>query len=476
MIANAFPPEGAAGVYRPLRFVRHLPCSGWHPHVVAADQYYYERYDPALLAMIPHQTEVVRVRGHDPWQAFQARRVVQLQNNGSSRNGGSKAPLRPTFRSSVRSYLSQKLRTIEAWSYHPDRSMLWIQPAVKATVALCASKQPKIIWATAGPVSSLIVAQKASQRTGIPYMIDFRDAWTITYNKFEASRPKWAILRDRKRMYRLLEGAQAVSFRYHTEAECYWHAYPGALNASRIHIIPNGYEGTVETFDVPKGELCRILYAGTLESYRYDTLLQALKTFKHQDLDRAAHLRMSFVGEEAENLMDQASALGVADLIEISGPKSHHEITRLQSEAHGLLILGRPSTMKGYELFAGAKLFGYLKVGRPIVGILPADETRKILRRVGSSTVADADSATEIVALLKRLVDAWSNDRLHLLAPDAVACAAYSAPQQTGALVRALEGMPAVDPFLPGRVVIPPSLRRDLSCGAWINSQSFARG
>lgn len=114
---------------------------------------------------------------------------------------------------------------------------------------------------------------------------------------------------------------------------------------------------------------------------------------------RAKHLRISFVGEETENLMEQASALSVADLIEVSGPKSHHEIMRLQREAHGLLILGRPSTMKEYELFAGAKLFGYLKVGRPTGGTLPADETRKILRRVGSSTVADVDSPTEIVAL-----------------------------------------------------------------------------
>jgi glycosyltransferase involved in cell wall biosynthesis len=277
-------------------------------------------------------------------------------------------------------------------------------------------------------------------------------------------------------MYRLLKDAQAVTFRYHTEAECYWRAYPGALNTSQIHIIPNGYEGTVEKFDVPKGEFCRILYAGTLESYRYDTLLQALRIFKHQDAVSAKHLRISFVGEESEKLLDQASALGVADLIEISGPKPHDEIMRLQSEAHGLLILGRPSTMKGYELFAGAKLFGYLKVGRPIVGILPADETRKILRRVGGSTVTDVDSPVEIATLLKRFVEAWSDEQLHLLVPDAVACEVFSAPQQTLALVRALEGLPSADPFIPGNVIIPPSLKEDLGYGAWINCQSFARG
>ena len=178
-------------------------------------------------------------------------------------------------------------------------------------------------------------------------------------------------------MYRLLKCAQAVTFRYHSEAECYWRAYPGALDAARIHTIPNGFEGTVEKYNVPKGNLFRILYAGTLESYRYDSLLERFECIKLQDPDKAAVLHISFVGEESESLFDQARLDGVADLIEISGPKSHHEITRLQSEAHGLLILGRPSTMKGYELFAGAKLFGYLKAGRPIIGILPPDEQEK---------------------------------------------------------------------------------------------------
>ena len=37
MIVHEFPPEGSAGVYRPLRFVRHLPSEGWRPVVIAGD-------------------------------------------------------------------------------------------------------------------------------------------------------------------------------------------------------------------------------------------------------------------------------------------------------------------------------------------------------------------------------------------------------------------------------------------------------
>ena len=65
MIAYFFPPEGSAGTYRPLRFVRQLSKMGWSTSVVSADPYHYERYDPDLLGLVPSETEIVRVRGRD---------------------------------------------------------------------------------------------------------------------------------------------------------------------------------------------------------------------------------------------------------------------------------------------------------------------------------------------------------------------------------------------------------------------------
>ena len=115
--------------------------------------------------------------------------------------------------------------------------------------------------------------------------------------------------------------------------------------------------------------------------------------------------------------------------------------------------------MKGYELFAGAKLFGYLKGGRPIVGVLPPDETKQVLIRVGVRTLADVDSVAEIVAVLQTLIEKWSTGDLASLAPDRKACEAYSSERQTAILVRALEGVPAEKPFIPGAQAIPPSLR-----------------
>jgi hypothetical protein len=448
MIAYAFPPEGHVGVYRPLRFVRHLTALGWRASVIALDTDHYVRYDPGLLVMVPSETEVIRVRGYDLWQGIQARRERRIRERLSRASVERVTRIRAEHHLRVRSFIREMVHTAEAWCYHPDMAMCWIRPAVEATVEICVRKRPNVIWATGGPWSSFVVAQHASQRTGVPYA--------------------WAQRRDRRTLYNLLKVAQAVTFRYETEAECYWRAYRGALDGSRIHIIPNGYEGVIDDFVAPDGDRCTILYTGTLSSYRYDTLLQALHWLKKSDPDRAGRLLLLFVGEGMEALANEAAALGLSDIVETAGSTSYTEVARLQREAHALLVLGRPPTIRGYELLAGAKLYSYLKAGRPIVGVLPPDETKNILHHVGVSTVADVDSPSEIVAVVGKVLDAWSTGTLSSLLPNRSACEAYSAERQIAALVRALEGVPAAEPFIPGSVEIPPSLRGEIGNGGWV--------
>jgi hypothetical protein len=304
-------------------------------------------------------------------------------------------------------------------------------------------------------------------RTNIPYVLDFRDAWTITYNRFEARQPNWAKHRARRDMHKFLSGAKAVVFRYGSEAECFWRAYPGALEPSRMHIIPNGYESPIEEVSFPVSDKCTILYAGTLPDYRYDTLLRALRLFKETDPVRARALRLLFVGEGTSVLATEVASLELTDIVETAPRKSHSEITSLQQQAHALLVLGRPSTMSGYELFAGAKLFGYLKAGRPIIGILPSDETRKILNRDGLGTVADVESVPDICRVLGTITENWAKGTLSALLPDRKACEAYSSGRQTAALVRALEGLPAEETFIPGANDIPPTLREVIGPNGW---------
>jgi hypothetical protein len=467
MIAYYFPPDGSAGVYRPLRFVRHLPARGWQPSVVTANGNGYARYDPQLMELVPKDVEIVPVSGDDIWQTIQAKRARRVKKRmaGSAENAAKlqRAHVRP-----ARSLLRKVVHTAEAWFYYPDLARPWIAPATRATVTICQQRRPNVVMVTGGPWSSFLVAHEVFQRTGVPYVLDFRDSWTLTSNEdFEALRPRWADRKDRRLLDGLFRDAQAVIFRYDSEAECYWRAYPDALNSAQIHIIPNGYEGAIERFQVAPGDRCTIVYAGTVIPYRFDTLLEGLSLLQRSFPAEARQLRLLFVGEGVERVGQAAASHGLTDMVETLEPVSSQEVARLQRNAHGLLLLGvRP--YQGFEL-CGSKLFGYLKAGRPILGVLPADESRNVLQRVGVSTVADWDSPLDIVKVIRDVLAAWSARTLSSLLPDPDRCRVYEAENQTRAVVRALEGLPALTPFIPGRAEIPDSLKRRIGDQGWIN-------
>lgn len=463
LVAYFFPPEGNAGAFRPLRFARNLPGFGWIPTVLTLHTNSYERYDPGLLAHVPKDVEIMRVPNTDPWNRLLERRGRSMRNKVACESRDVVERIHAAQLKPWRSVARNRLRQAEAWGYHPDLAMGWIAPAVKAGLKLCLSKRAEVVWATAGPISSFVVAQRISNSSGIPYVLDFRDAWTLTYNEFEERRPDWARRADRRRLYRLLKSAQAVVFRYASEAESFWQAYRGVFDPAKTYIIPNGFDGAIERSDIPTGECCSILYSGTLSGYRYDTFLGALSRMRSSYPELSKFLRINFVGEGSEEVANQARVSGLSELVTTSGQTSQQEVVRLSREAQALLLLGRPSSMRGYELIAGAKLFGYLKAGRPIVGILPRDESRQTLVQVGVPTIADADSVDEIVCVLRDVVEHWSQGALFKLLPNRAACETYSAESQTRELARALSGEVTVNRFKPGNQEVPPSLRDEVS-------------
>ena len=466
MIAYFFPPEGSAGSYRPLRFVRQLSKIGWSPTIIAADPYSYERYDPDLTALVPSDVKVIRVRGRDPWQALQNWRGAKFKKAISGTSIQVASEKRAAHYKPLRSLVRKVVRTVESSFYQPDLAKPWIRAAVSTGIAICRNKRPDVLWASAGPVSAWIVARKISRAMSVPYVLDLRDPHGLSYYDPDLKRPEWVARRMRRTMYRLFKDARAAVFLFGSVAECYYRAFPGALDPARIHIIPNGYEGDIDDSAAPTGKNFNILYTGTVVSYRYDTFLRALAKINGLIPAKAEKLRVKFVGEGMEELTTLAANLGLSNIVEVVGPTTHAEIRRLEREAHALLVFGRLSTIKGHELFAGAKVFNYLKANRPILGVLPRDETRNVLESVGVCTIADVDSPAEIAAQLEKLIDAWSREKLHFLLPDRAKCELYCAEQQTEALARALAGASATRPFVHGSAEVPPSLRETMTAQA----------
>jgi hypothetical protein len=463
MIAYYFPPDGSAAVYRPLRFLKQLVKKGWHATVVCCDPHQYERYDPQLLSQVPCEVAVVRVKVRDPWRALQTWRGVRMEKKLARSSPDKARQVVASHYVPWRSTLRETIRKVEAWIYRPDFAQPWIQPAAAQVQEVCHKSREHVIWATIGPLSSGLAAYRASIATGVPFVLDFRDPWGLDYYAEEVRRPDWARKADNRMMHRMFERAQAVVFMFESIAERYVRTFPEALDRKKIHIIPNGFEGEVETFCHATGTRCKVLYAGNMHTYRYDTLLEAIVRLKAKNLERAKQLHLMFVGEGLRELAHKVADLDITDLVEVSPPISQAEVRRLQQKVHALLVLGRAPGRKGHELVASAKLFAYLQAGRPVIGVVPNDETRRILEQVGSSIIADADSPSEIVGVFEKIIDAWSKGKLESLVPKRAACEVYSSERQTEALIRALEGTSPLAPSLLNEEDIPPSPRGELS-------------
>jgi hypothetical protein len=200
MISYFFPPEGSAAAYRPLRFLKELARKGWCATVVCCEPYQYERYDQKLLSQVPSDTEIVRVKGQDPWRAFQTWRGARVEHKLAASSPEEARQVLVGHHAPWRSKLREVVRTAEAWVYRPDIAMPWIRPAVDQIREACRRNRPNVIWATIGPLSAGVAAYRASVAAEIPYVLDFRDPWGLEYYDEEVRRPAWAKKVDRLTM------------------------------------------------------------------------------------------------------------------------------------------------------------------------------------------------------------------------------------------------------------------------------------
>lgn len=146
-----FPPLGGAGVQRVLKFVKYLPEFGWDVTVLTSSSRAYGVIDESLLADVPPEVRVVR------------------------------APELPTIE--LRRRLlnpAHRLRIPGAIDYvgWPDDVAGWLPFATATGLRLARGLRPNAVFSSAYPYSAHLVARTISRACRLPWVADFRDAWT----------------------------------------------------------------------------------------------------------------------------------------------------------------------------------------------------------------------------------------------------------------------------------------------------------
>ena len=243
--------------------------------------------------------------------------------------------------------------------FFPDRYVGWYPRLVKDGIALLREWQPDVIYATGPPFSTFLGASRLARKHGIPWIAEFRDRWT---DDPYFPPPKWRARLDIALESWLIRSASAL-----VTVSPPWVEFYKQKHAKNTVLAYNGFASEdfpTEALDSDPGPV-RIVHMGTVYAGRRDPqpLFQALATGGFDPKD----VRVCFYGRGLSFIRQIAERLGVEAFVELHPPVPYKESVEIQRRADVLLLLQWNNPREQGNV--PAKLFEYLAVRRPILGI-----------------------------------------------------------------------------------------------------------
>lgn len=149
----------------------------------------------------------------------------------------------------------------------PEPYLGWIPSVLRTALRLHREQRFDLVLATGNPFVSFAAARALGRLLRVPYVVDYRDAWTMNQFTEELSVPeggtamRWEgkVLRDAAEIVFVNDGMRR------------WHAERYPYAAERMQVVPNGWEPEImgrPEFVVPDPDVpLRFAYLGTVTSY-----------------------------------------------------------------------------------------------------------------------------------------------------------------------------------------------------------------
>ncbi|HEY3780263.1 MAG TPA: glycosyltransferase family 4 protein [Fimbriimonadaceae bacterium] len=377
IVSFFFPPYNAIGSVRVGKTAKYLIAQGHEIRVVGAKDCPF----PSTLELEIPESDVKYVQ----WVN------VGLEVDFTKKSAASAAfNMKPGM---VRSFLRVMARFYRNIANIPDGQIGWIPGAVKAGSATVEEWRPDLIFASAMPISSLLVGEKLSAKFNIPWVAELRDLWTDNhYNSY----PWWRMPIEKRMEKRVLNSCSGMVTVSKPLADTLAKKYPAP-----VQVILNGYdeddiaEGVVPT----KGLPLRITYTGNLYQFRRDPspLFEAIS----KDKSLADNLMLDFYGTDFAVLRQLIEKFQIDKCVQPHSAVSHKESLEIQQTADVLLLL-----LYNHPLEKGVltgKLFEYIGSGRPVLCIGGANsEAARLIQERGLGVATD--DPAEIAQQLKKWI------------------------------------------------------------------------
>lgn len=408
MIAYHYPPvKASSGIQRTLKFSEYLRDHDWEALILTVSPRAYEAVSNDQMGEIPPGMVVERAFGLD------------------------------TAR-----HLSVKGRYLR-WMAQPDRWVSWWPMGVLQGLRLIRRHRPRAIFATFPIATSLLIALTLHRLSGLPLVLDFRDA--MTEPGYPVNPSTWKI--HRRLETALIKACSRAVFTTDAARAMYAERYPDKP-ADCWTVIENGFdednfrsaEQGLETRPLgAEGQMVLVhsgvLYPAERDPRAFFAALQAMKKDGEISAERL-HIILRATGTD-DYYRTLLAEYGIDDIVSIEPVVAYRAALQEMMRADGLLLFQAAACNKQIP----AKLYEYARAGKPIIALTDfAGNTAGTLNRLQAPWIADIADAAQIRALLGTVIARWREGRLqgverHL----ADTC---SRRARSAELARLLDGLP----------------------------------
>ncbi|MFC4335321.1 glycosyltransferase [Salininema proteolyticum] len=383
-----YPPSRASGVYRAKTTADLFAESGWDVTVATADEGYFASLagstDPSL---VPGIDESVRVK-----------RVSPPSSEGS-------------VLASVRAGLGKRAdRRFEA-RFFPEKYWGWARRVLEESLREHSRRPFDLVLATGNPNSAFAVAQQFKERTGTPYLLDFRDSWTL--DLFTGKEAHAEDSADGRWERRCVEGAAGISFVNEPIREWYAARYPEA--ADRMTVVLNGWDEEYLDTEAQAGHgepgpHTDFAFVGTLTRQHLVKRMGAgLDALRRANPELGARIRLygylGYFEDSRAGLMRKLGLDGESGgdpAVEYRGPIPKSEISSVYARSDVLLFLAG-----GSKYVTSGKVFEYMATGKPVVSIhKKGSDAERFLRDYPLWFKPESLEADDVAAAMRSAADA----------------------------------------------------------------------
>jgi len=381
IIAAYFPPMGGGGVLRMTKLAKYLPALGWDVTVVCSDERAPEIVDASLLAEVPPEVRVVRVRG--PLRSI-GTRATSAASSGSASGSWLVRRLTGAGKTLVRSV------TI------PDRWLGWAWKVSRLDSATLG--HPDVILSSGPPHSAHLAAARLSSRLLVPFVVDLRDDWAD--NPFHWNPLPWHAPVESALERRVLGLAAAVVLVSEPSAADHQRRL-GSIGAAFV-AIPNGYDpDDVPPARAPADRPISFLFSGTLRSSQVTG--HFIEAFATETGSNDPPIRLEVLGRLAPAFAAEIASGLPAARWELRAPVPHRQALDEMAGA-GVLILFTGGGGAGANTMTG-KIYEYLAVRRPILLVGPEGPAADLVRSSSAGVVAGPEDVDRMRAAIHEAAD-----------------------------------------------------------------------